>query len=62
MNTPSLPGLFRTGVCRTLMLLAVGLITFVIGLMKNQERAWTSYLTAFFYFSSLGVGGLFFVA
>lgn len=26
MTTPSLPGLFRTGVCRTLMLLAVGLM------------------------------------
>ncbi|MBX3039124.1 MAG: molybdopterin oxidoreductase [Bdellovibrionaceae bacterium] len=43
-------------------LLAIGLITFVVGLMKNQERAWTSYLAAFFYFSSLGLGGLFFVA
>ncbi len=40
-------------------LIAVGLLTFVVGLMKNQERLWTSYLVSFFFFSCLGVGGLF---
>ncbi|NUN07159.1 MAG: molybdopterin oxidoreductase, partial [Bdellovibrio sp.] len=32
-------------------LVAIGLLTFVVGLMKNQERLWTSYLVAFFFFS-----------
>lgn len=39
-----------------------GVITFAFGLMKNQERLWTSYLVAFFFFSCLALGGLFFVA
>ncbi len=43
-------------------LVAIGLLTIVVGLMKNQERLWTSYLTAFFFFSTLGLGGLFFTA
>lgn len=45
-----------------MVLLAVGLLTFVTGLMKAPERAWAAYLLAFFYFSCLGLGGLFFVA
>ncbi len=43
-------------------LVAIGLLTIVVGLMKNQERLWTSYLAAFFFFSTLGLGGLFFTA
>lgn len=43
-------------------LIAIGLLTFVIGLMKNQERLWTSYLVAFFFFSAMGVSGLFWIA
>ncbi|MEN0058634.1 MAG: molybdopterin oxidoreductase, partial [Bdellovibrio sp.] len=43
-------------------LVAIGLLTFVVGLMKNQERLWTSYLVAFFFFSCLGLSGLFWVA
>lgn len=43
-------------------LIGIGLLTFVVGLMKNQERLWVSYLAAFFYFSCLGVGGLFLVS
>lgn len=43
-------------------LILVGLATFILGYMKNPERMWTSYLTAFFYFSSLALGGLFFTA
>lgn len=42
--------------------LAIGLVSFALGLMKSPERAWTSYLVAFFYFSCLGLGGLFFTA
>src|SRR5437868_12800249 len=43
-------------------LIAIGLITFVIGLMKNQDRLWTSYLVSFFFFSCMGLGGLFWAA
>lgn len=43
-------------------LLGIGAITFIVGLLQNPERMWTSYLTAFFYFSCLGLGGLFFAA
>jgi hypothetical protein len=40
----------------------IGLVIFVIGLIVNQERIWQSYLTSYFYFTSLALGGLFFVA
>ncbi|UOF02314.1 molybdopterin oxidoreductase [Bdellovibrio reynosensis] len=43
-------------------LIAIGLLTFVVGLMKNQERLWTSYLVAFFFFSAMALSGLFWVA
>ncbi|WP_347358539.1 molybdopterin oxidoreductase [Bdellovibrio sp.] len=43
-------------------LIAIGILTFVVGLMKNQDRLWTSYLVAFFYFSCLAVSGLFWIA
>ncbi len=39
--------------------IAIGLITFVIGLMKDQERMWAAYLVSFFFFSCVGLGGLF---
>lgn len=42
--------------------LFIGVITFVLGFMKNPERLWTSYLTAFFYFASLACGAMFFIA
>lgn len=43
-------------------LLGIGLITFVLGFMVAKDRMWSSYLVAFFYFSCLGLGGLFFAA
>lgn len=43
-------------------LLAIGVLTFLVVLMKAPERAWTAYLVALFYFGSLGLGGLFFVS
>ncbi|MBO9665725.1 MAG: molybdopterin oxidoreductase [Bdellovibrio sp.] len=43
-------------------LVAIGLLTFVIGLMKNPDRLWTSYLVAFFFFSCMGLSGLFWIA
>ncbi len=42
--------------------IAIGVIGFIVGLLKNQDRLWTSYLVAFFFVSCLGVGGLFFTA
>ena len=42
--------------------LFVGLITFILGFIKNPDRMWASYLTAFFYFACLGVGAMFFIA
>lgn len=43
-------------------LVGIGLLTFIVGLMKNQDRLWTSYLVAFFFFSCMGLSGLFWVA
>lgn len=40
-------------------LVAIGVIGVIVGLLKNQERLWTSYLVAFFFVSCLGLGGLF---
>lgn len=42
------------------VLTALGLLGFVVGFIKNPERLWTSYLTAFFYVSCFALGGLFF--
>jgi hypothetical protein len=42
--------------------LFIGLITFIAGFIRNPERMWTSYLTAFFYFACLSAGALFFIA
>lgn len=44
------------------VLIAIGLLTFAISWMKSPERLWPAYLTAFFFFSCLGLGGLFFTA
>ncbi|MNJ98575.1 hypothetical protein D3C87_163420 [compost metagenome] len=43
-------------------LIAIGLLTFVIGLIKNPDRLWTSYLVSFFFFACMGLGGLFWSA
>ncbi len=40
----------------------IGFITFVLGFIKNPERLWTSYLTAFMFFTCLAVGAMFFIA
>lgn len=42
--------------------IGIGVIGFLVGLMKNQDRLWTSYLVAFFFVSCLGLGGLFFTS
>jgi hypothetical protein len=38
----------------------IGLLTLVIGYVMDKERIWQSFLTNFFYFTSLALGGLFF--
>lgn len=40
----------------------VGLLTFVMGLIQNPERLWTSYLTSFFFVFGVSMAALFFVA
>jgi uncharacterized membrane protein YiaA len=40
----------------------IGVIGFLIGLFRSQEQLWPAYLTAFFYFTSIAIGGLFFSA
>jgi hypothetical protein len=42
--------------------IGLGVLAFAIGLMRDPQRLWTSYLTSFFFFACLGLGGLFFVA
>ncbi len=42
--------------------LFLGLIALAIGLFKDPERVWTSYLVAFFYFACLALGAMFFIA
>lgn len=46
----------------TYSFIVIGLITFALGIFKNPERIWTSYLTAFFFFACLACGAMFFIA
>ncbi|MEY4616792.1 MAG: hypothetical protein RJB66_1752 [Pseudomonadota bacterium] len=41
---------------------AVGALAFAVGVFKFQDRAWPAFLLAFFYFTALALGGLFFCA
>lgn len=42
--------------------LGVGIIALVAGVIAFKDQVWPAYLTAYFYFSSLALGGLFFAA
>ncbi len=44
------------------ILMFVGVAGLVIGLMRDPKRVWMAYLLAFFYFTSLALGGVFFAA
>lgn len=44
------------------VMMFVGVLLFALGLIKDPTRTWYSYLTSYFYFTSLAVGGLFFAA
>lgn len=46
----------------SLVAIAIGVIGFALGFIKNPERMWASYLVSFFYFACLGFGGLFFLS
>ena len=45
----------------TFGLIAIGIISFVIGLISDPTRAWANYLLNNFYFVSLAIGAAFFV-
>lgn len=42
--------------------IVIGLLGVIMGFINNPERMWTSYLVAFFYFSCLAIGAMFFIA
>ena len=46
----------------SIVLMAIGVVTFALTLMKNPDRAWFSYLTSYYYFFLLAIGGLFFAS
>lgn len=59
------PGTFTvSGRLKTIcaVLSFIGLVVFVVTLIKNPQRAWLAYLIPFFYFTSLALGGLFFAS
>lgn len=43
------------------VMIAIGILTVIVGLINNPDRMWTSYLTAFFYVACLALGAFFFV-
>lgn len=45
-----------------IVMAGLGAAIFAIGLVVDKERAWHAYLTSYFYFASLALGGLFFTA
>ena len=44
------------------VLIFLGVLAFVFLLIKDKSRAWHAYLTGYFYFASIAIGGLFFTA
>jgi hypothetical protein len=58
-GTLSVPPMMKT---ISLVLMGLGLLSFVALLFLNKDRAWHAYLTGYFYFTSLALGGLFFTA
>ncbi len=46
----------------TLLLIAIGLISFIAGLLTDHKLAWAHYLIVNYYFFSLAIGGAFFFA
>lgn len=46
----------------SLIFIALGVLTFIFGFITNPERLWTAYLTSYFFYVSLAVGAMFFIA
>lgn len=44
------------------VMMSVGVLGFIVGMIRNQEALWPAYLTAFFFVSSLGLAGMFWAA
>jgi hypothetical protein len=44
------------------VLMFIGVLLFALGLAKDSQRTWHSFLTSYFFFVNLGIGGLFFAA
>jgi len=44
----------------SIVMVVIGVLTFALGLVKDPDRVWPAYLTAFYFVSCLGIGGLFF--
>jgi hypothetical protein len=44
----------------TLVLMAIGVITFIFGLLSDPKTTWANYLVVNYYFLSLAIGGVFF--
>lgn len=42
--------------------LVLGVLTLIVGYVVDKDRMWQAFLTNFFYFTSLALGGLFFTA
>ena len=44
-----------------LILIIIGVVTFVVGIVSDPQRTWASYLVVNYYFLSLAIGGAFFL-
>jgi hypothetical protein len=42
--------------------LGIGVVSFLAGFVMNPTRAWHAYVTNYYFFMSIGLGGIFFVA
>ena len=54
--------LTQTGRQILLILMGIGLITFIVGLIAVPERIWPNFLIAEYYLIGLGMGATFFIA
>jgi hypothetical protein len=50
----------KTGKLTLIVMMALGLLVLALGFYADKERAWHSYLTSFFFFATLALGGMFF--
>ena len=64
IQTPSLKPFTTPNSVKSLAMatMLLGALTFLVGVFTKNDRVWTAFLVAFFYFASLSLGGLFFTA